>query len=523
MKKNHLKLITLLCGICLLIFACRKDLKSLLGDQPAPETAVLTSAKSWQLNEVRKFPAKLKKTTLQPRWTQAWTMKTSDGKSIMVVPTREVRIDGKSGSFRRFYVFDLDGINITSGKIVELLGYNDYDVSDHLTELLTNLHSKSIAGFNGAILEYNVNYRRRGGVAYENGVRTDKAVAIARGNNMRFEGSTYSNASTGGRPLKVNDMWFLGTYVRDECSYLITTNSSGQIISCTLYSCPEPATETASTASATDPGTLPGGELPEVIIHASGGSAQGRPINITLLKLRFLCVANMVNYMTQTNGFYRVITSPFTETSYLNTPPTLNFNASDAAHTLQWVDSQGNGKADLGSTNYDVGTNEWKILLNENLLTNGSALMIYATILHESMHAYIRYSVNAVENGLANGNTWMGMEKWIDIMGLPAGYSNHLEMLDDSFSNMMETLKELDGGHHTQKEYAMAMLYGLNKEGADADQIAQLDDFYNARMTQYSITPTEANNFYKNMINLPANSTETKLPAMTGCPALPQN
>ncbi len=71
-----------------------------------------------------------------------------------------------------------------------------------------------------------------------------------------------------------------------------------------------------------------------------------------------------------------------------------------------------------------------------------------------------------------------------------------------------------DGGAHTDAQYEMAMLYGLNTSdtNATADQVATLNQEYNSLLTKYNLTAAQLTTFYNTQIYAPASN---KLP--TGC------
>lgn len=81
-------------------------------------------------------------------------------------------------------------------------------------------------------------------------------------------------------------------------------------------------------------------------------------------------------------------------------------------------------------------------------------------------------------------------------IGLP-NYSSHYMMLTSYFSNAVNILAAWDHNAHTTKQYAMAMLYGLDnaKDGTAAQQTL-LQTEYNNLLTQYGISSSELNAFY---------------------------
>ncbi|MFI5139842.1 MAG: hypothetical protein ACHQIM_18615 [Sphingobacteriales bacterium] len=161
------------------------------------------------------------------------------------------------------------------------------------------------------------------------------------------------------------------------------------------------------------------------------------------------------------------------------------------------------------------------ITLNTKMLQNSSMLLIEATAIHETLHAYINYNVaTAVDNkqqGYVTTGSWLySIDSWININGLPSNYSNHYVMLSNYFSMAVNSLAQLDNNAHTAKDYEMAMLYGLNNatDGTIAQQ-ALLNTEFNSLLSQYGITAADLNTFNQNNLN----ATSNKLPT-SGCPTI---
>lgn len=180
------------------------------------------------------------------------------------------------------------------------------------------------------------------------------------------------------------------------------------------------------------------------------------------------------------------------------------------------------GVSMLGNTNTDANASSVNrnaiITLNTKMLQSSSQLLIAAAAIHETLHAYINYNIHtsvAFSSSTYNsaGNWLYSLDIWATIQGLPSNYSNHYVMLNDYFSQAITALAEWDNNSHTTKEYAEAMLYGLNNatDGTPAQQ-AILNTEYNSLLTKYALTPADLNDFYiKNL-----NATSGKLPT-SGC------
>jgi hypothetical protein len=161
------------------------------------------------------------------------------------------------------------------------------------------------------------------------------------------------------------------------------------------------------------------------------------------------------------------------------------------------------------------------ITLNTNMLQQSSQLLIAATAIHETLHAYINYlvetNVNFSPPALYNSSqSWLvSLDYWVLMYGLPTNYRDHYDMLSDYFSKAVEILKAWDHNGHTDKEYQMAMLYGLDTNdflALPAGSPGSLSVEYNNILTKYQITPADLDAFWRSQLN----STNNKLP--TGCP-----
>ena len=87
--------------------------------------------------------------------------------------------------------------------------------------------------------------------------------------------------------------------------------------------------------------------------------------------------------------------------------------------------------------------------------------------------------------------------------------------MDDYFNQAVAVLGNWDNHAHTLKDYAMAMLYGLdNAQGGDAQQQARLQTEYTSLLSKFNISLSDINTF--DIDNLNAASSD-KLPT-SGCP-----
>jgi len=195
------------------------------------------------------------------------------------------------------------------------------------------------------------------------------------------------------------------------------------------------------------------------------------------------------------------------------------------AKRLPWNQSNVNGTQtfqlgeEIASPTSRLGLSR-DIYLNASALDNSSQLLISAAVIHETLHAYIGYNISIADNNVQNHyndyGTWFGaLDAFYSIRNLPPNYSGHYQMLTDYFNKATGILSSWDNNSHTPKEYAMAMLYGLNTTDPNcpADVKARLNNIFTSVMTTYSITLSDLNTF--NINNLNATSSN-KLPT-TGC------
>ncbi|MBC6110302.1 hypothetical protein ACFOG5_06035 [Pedobacter fastidiosus] len=174
MKKTALIIMSLVTGLCLLIFSCRKDIENYVNNREGPSSAILESAKIWHLQNSSDGSSVRDANfiRLRPLWKSSYSLTSRNGNALLIVPTIEDYVDDKIISVRRVFVFTSQNQQIISGEIYEILGKN-YDVNKNLDLLLPNINSRSIEGFNGAIIKYNINYERIGGSFYKDGHQDD--------------------------------------------------------------------------------------------------------------------------------------------------------------------------------------------------------------------------------------------------------------------------------------------------------------------------------------------------------------
>jgi hypothetical protein len=233
-------------------------------------------------------------------------------------------------------------------------------------------------------------------------------------------------------------------------------------------------------------------------------------IIVDSLKKHFPCaVALIINKLAQI-GVYSNLTQAFTTTK----KPNLIWQ--DAI--LLWnvpVPNSTQKTYQLGNTGYDG--RSATITLNTSMLKNSTKLMIASAAIHETLHAFINYNVQSAVGGFNTNGSWLyALDTWATVNGLPGNYSDHYQMLTDYFSQAVTALKAWDSGAHTDEQYEMTMLYGLdNANDGTAAQKALLQQEYNNLLTKYGITASALSDYWKTQLT-PTSSTD-QLPT-SGCP-----
>jgi len=195
----------------------------------------------------------------------------------------------------------------------------------------------------------------------------------------------------------------------------------------------------------------------------------------------------------------------------------------------------------VGTSNYSLGTTgdyagtSSTIRFNTAAMGNASQLLLQATAIHESGHAYANYYIKAGQYGFpvdtTRYSTWainiVNFESVARSSAQGSGnFNDHSIFLEEYFENFWGILKAVNGNTYTDKEYQMAALYGLNNPGPPPESPvigginvyeiykAILTKSFNNIKTKHGINDTDLNTFnLANLKNVPANK---KLP--TSCP-----
>jgi len=238
-------------------------------------------------------------------------------------------------------------------------------------------------------------------------------------------------------------------------------------------------------------------------------------LNTDALKARFPCADKLIAQPILTSA----VMSKFVEPFLTPQRPTITYLTDN---TLAWGNTTTWGTFMLGNNNpVNSGAGLSSIVtFNEKMLQNSSQLLIAATVVHETLHAYINYNIAMANNNYNNsdGNNWMvGLDNFYLMGNLPTNYSNHTMMLKDYFEKSMAVLQAWNakqGFIYETKDMASAMLYGLDTydTGTPQSQINNINAVFESVKTKYNITSSDLTTF--NRANLI--TTTNRLPT-TGC------
>ncbi|MBT2621873.1 hypothetical protein [Chryseobacterium sp. ISL-6] len=192
MKNKNFYLLTLVFALSLVLFACRKEIGAFVDVNPNVSASKLEAAKIWNAKFVAEHYRENSKVagfvTLKPQWEKSWTVDDPDGGQYLAVPTPMDHVDKLEVSISRLFLFKMDDNTVQDARIVEFVGLN-YNVQKNIDQLIQDQKRKSISGFNGAIINYDLNYRWTDGKIYEQGKVTHDKALITRKESLAFSGS----------------------------------------------------------------------------------------------------------------------------------------------------------------------------------------------------------------------------------------------------------------------------------------------------------------------------------------------
>ncbi|GAA4321457.1 hypothetical protein GCM10023149_21320 [Mucilaginibacter gynuensis] len=127
MKKRTLSLLTVVCALCLVFFACRKEISRIVDPASINVSArKLEAAKIWNAKFIAKNITENSKqpgfVTLNPLWNQAWTLTAVNGNEFVAVPTALDHIDQMNVTISRLFLFEMKGEDVVNAQIAEFMG-----------------------------------------------------------------------------------------------------------------------------------------------------------------------------------------------------------------------------------------------------------------------------------------------------------------------------------------------------------------------------------------------------------------
>ncbi|QNK64825.1 hypothetical protein H7F33_10235 [Pedobacter sp. PAMC26386] len=241
----------------------------------------------------------------------------------------------------------------------------------------------------------------------------------------------------------------------------------------------------------------------------AGGGNGNRELKTDSLKAKFPCADKLILQPIFKSAAMNDFVQPF----LTNMKPTITYNTSN---DLPWGSTTTGGLFELGHTGYDPnsGLHQSSIVtLNEKMLNNSSQLLVAATTIHETLHAYINYNIaTSVKAGKDayndHGNWLLSLDGFYLMNDMPANYTQHSLMLADYFDKAVSALSYWDSNQtlkHTSKEIAMAMMYGLTTAESSCSQsdINKINATFDALKLKYSITTSDLNTFNVSQLNSP--------------------
>jgi hypothetical protein len=408
----------------------------------------------------------------------------------------------------------------TTGKIITGCYMSIVDEGAQLTNL-TNIHYKRPNELSGKIMFFNMLGNLENGWEYNKGTITKRINGTING---YYYGSknTLSDLTNPALVGNINSgLNKLMTYSPPTCAfpqpdYKRSCVGVDGYMECTTYLAGYTCNEGGSDGTGgyynpypvnPGPGGGGGSTVPSVIASE---------LNTDSIEVKFPCASKLILRpifnLEPMNDFVK----PFLAAQR----PTISYKTAN----LTWSDATTGGLFELGNTIYDPnsGLNRSTIVtLNEKMLQNSSPLLIASTTIHETIHSYIYYNVSVAEydvktNYNDNSNWMVSLNGFYLIKDLPSNYSNHTMMLTSYFDKAVAVLKAWDATqatHYSDKQLAMAMLYGLNTvdPGTSQSLLDNINSVFQSLKTKYGITDAQLATFNRENLN-----SVGKLPT-TGC------
>ncbi|GGI24669.1 hypothetical protein GCM10008119_13810 [Pedobacter mendelii] len=236
--------------------------------------------------------------------------------------------------------------------------------------------------------------------------------------------------------------------------------------------------------------------------HGGGGSGSTGDNSTPSIEIKkdsiaakFPCVKVMVLDSLETIPAYNKMVQPFIKNGQ---KPSLTWNAT----TQPWSDGNFSaGQTKVSSDSFTGMSSD--ININTAMLQQGSRLLIAATIIHETYHAYINYLFASSGNvSLVNSskpNYMAGLYQYIiyEKTGNSNNYTDHYNMLTSQFDNFTDILYSYGKGNFTIDDCRKTLLFGMNNPGPnpEAGQQEFINQAYNDLLKKYGYTADNINMF----------------------------
>jgi hypothetical protein len=277
MKNKNLFLLTSVFFLCLLLFACRKEIGGYVETKPDISSAKLEAAKIWNArflaDHISENANQINFVSVKPLWEKSWSVKNESGKEFIVVPTDLNHINELEITIKRVFLFEMQDNSVKNAGIYEFVGLN-YDVENNVNNLIKNHDSNTIPGFNGAAVRYDLSYRWIDGKIFEDGKFVHDNAIISGKTSLASSGSPIL------APLYLSTLVgdIKGEYKLVPYKYLYkpatrmegSGSGSGSGLASNMGGTLSGVTITAP-PSGGGGGSNPGGNLPPIINTGSGG------------------------------------------------------------------------------------------------------------------------------------------------------------------------------------------------------------------------------------------------------------
>jgi sulfur relay (sulfurtransferase) DsrF/TusC family protein len=464
----------------------------LLSSAETPTATMLSNAKSFYSQQLTSLP-KVSSTNQggtvgstddrkieeekAPIWDEAKIEKTVDGKTVMTVPLKKHNLDNKDVEYVRKYVFEERNGDITDGKIIEVIGTPEL-IEEKGESTVTRYKDKQIAGFIGAVISYDLNYRYLEGHHYQNGRQVPgMARIIPKLPNTTGKGSGRGKLASAHIPNKISTEigddgptqtctnWYLVTYYYDQYGDFMYSTETYLGPTCTGggYVGPPPV----------------GGGSTEIVKYDCAGEPNGtastnNPCNIcmggntgitacavdTAMSSKFVRDRKAMCALSKLmkDGLFKNILNNFIGT---NKPIDLTFKLDSIPQEpgFQTYANTIPNPATWNSNNIDI-------TLAENVIDNLTSLEVGLALLHEGVHAEIFRKLISIQgpSNLSNKNFPTLFNLYTQYK-VNQGYT-HEYMANHYVDLMASALGKFDNNKFTIDYYKAIAWFGLKGTAA---------------------------------------------------------